>query len=118
MFTWLAETTAGPATSGTVFNSATFFLAVAVVAFFVVVFLRVVVDLFGAVALGAFVGASTSGVTVGIAGIAGIEFVIGVGSGGGAWSTGAELDASCANTLVESAAAKTIQRFFFINLPK
>jgi len=91
------------------------------VVFFVVVLLRVVAGFFGAVALEVFVGASTSGVTVGIAGIAGIagmEFVICVGSGGGAWSAGAELDASCANTLVESAAAKTIQRFFFINLPK
>jgi hypothetical protein len=32
--------------------------------------------------------------------------------------TAAELVASCANTLVESAAAKTIQRFLFINLAK
>jgi hypothetical protein len=47
-----------------------------------------------------------------------MELVIGVGSGGGAESTGAELDASCAKTLVERAAAKTIQRFFFIILTK
>jgi hypothetical protein len=67
------------------------------------------------VVVGAFVDASTGGVTMGIAGI---EFVAGVGSGGGAWSTGAVLDASCARTLVERTAAKIIQRFFFINLPK
>jgi len=51
--------------------------------------------------------------------MAGIDVVVaGVGSGGGAWRTAAELVASCANTLVESAATKTIQRFFFINLAK
>jgi len=116
-FTWLAETTAGPETSGTVFNSGAFFFEAVAVDFFVVVFFLAVVVFFGVVVVvvvGMFV-TSTGGVTIGIADM---EFVAGVGSGGGAESTGAELDASCANTLVERAAAKMIQRFFFINLPK
>jgi hypothetical protein len=112
----LAETTAGPATSGTVFGSDVFFLGAAAV-FFTGAFFRLEVDFFGAVVVGvgAGVGASTAGI-VGMDGI--VDVVAGGGSGGGACMTAAELVASCAKTLVESAAAKIIQSFFFINLPK
>jgi len=82
----VAETVAGPDTSGTVFNSGAFFRdAVAVDFFVVVLFFLAVVVFFGAVVVGALVGASAVVLKGGVtSGIAGIEFDAGVGSGGGA----------------------------------
>ena len=83
--TWVAETTAGPDTSGTVFNSGAFFFGAvfeaAAVFLVVVVFFFAVVVFFGGVVVGVFVAASTGGVIVGMVGI---EFDAGIGSGGGA----------------------------------
>src|SRR4051812_1966500 len=99
--TWVAETTAGPGTSGTVFNSTKGFLAAGFLAaaFF-----------FGVAGLGAgaLVGASTAG---------GGVVITGSGGGGGACKTGGVLVASCASKLAESVAAKIVQSFFFIAQP-